>query len=141
MGLEPDPSHEALISRELFEQVEVRAERNSRRATLAAPKPYAQQTGGRHGRLYPLRGRVRCGICGRRMEGSHQKDSNWVSPRVVRHAVLVRDLPSGARSCAVRVPETTRIDALEIEAGAKRGAKSAFRRLLCKRKARVCGPF
>ena len=29
------------------------------------------------GRVYTLRGRVRCGMCGHRMEGSHQKGSNW----------------------------------------------------------------
>jgi site-specific DNA recombinase len=73
----PTPSHEPLVSRELFEQVEERARRNERRATLAAPKHYIQQSHGQSGRFYLLRGRVRCGICGRRMEGSHQKNSNW----------------------------------------------------------------
>jgi recombinase-like zinc beta ribbon protein len=31
----------------------------------------------------PLRGRVRCGLCGQRMEGSHQRDSNWYRCRFV----------------------------------------------------------
>jgi DNA invertase Pin-like site-specific DNA recombinase len=73
----PTPSHEAIVSRELFEQVEERALGNHRKAVLATPKDYVQRNGRRSGRLYPLRGRIRCGICGRRMEGSHQKGANW----------------------------------------------------------------
>jgi len=73
----PSPSHEAIVSRELFEQVEERALGNHRKAVLETPKDYVQRNGRRPGRLYPLRGRVRCGICGRRMEGSHQKGANW----------------------------------------------------------------
>jgi site-specific DNA recombinase len=73
----PEPTHEALIPKELFDLVEQRASHNERHAKLAAPKQYVQRTGRRGGRLYPLRGRVRCGLCGRRMEGSYQKGANW----------------------------------------------------------------
>ena len=36
----------------------------------------------RAGRVYVLRGRVRCSLCGRRMEGTHQKGSNYYRCRV-----------------------------------------------------------
>lgn len=71
------PTHEAIVPRELFEAVEERAKRNGSPARPADPKHYPQRRQGRPGRLYVLRGRVRCGLCGRRMEGSHQKGSNW----------------------------------------------------------------
>ena len=71
------PTHEAIVSRELFDAVEERARRNGGPAGGAKPKHYPQRSRGRAGRLYVLRGRVRCGLCGRRMEGSHQKGSNW----------------------------------------------------------------
>jgi DNA invertase Pin-like site-specific DNA recombinase len=73
----PTPTHPPIITRELFDMVEERAQRNANaakagrsRAAHRRPKPQAR-------RLYPLRGRVRCGMCGHRMEGSHQKGSNW----------------------------------------------------------------
>lgn len=66
-----------LIPKELFELVEQRAAENHHRATLRAPKDYVQPSHVGRGRLYVLRGRVRCAICGRRMEGSHQKGANW----------------------------------------------------------------
>lgn len=71
------PTHEAIVPRELFGAVEERAKRNGRPARSTEPKHYPQRRRGRPGRLYVLRGRVRCGLCGRRMEGSHQKGSNW----------------------------------------------------------------
>lgn len=61
----------------MLDLVEERAARNEQQAKLTQPKHYIQRSGGRGRRLYPLRGRVRCAICGRRMEGSHQKGSNW----------------------------------------------------------------
>ncbi len=67
----PTPTHEAIVSKELFDQVEARAERNQN-----DPKR-GQGTSARKGRTYVLRGRVRCGLCGRRMQGSHQKHNNW----------------------------------------------------------------
>ncbi len=71
------PTHEAIVPRELFDAVEERARKNGGPAVKAKPKHYPQRRGGKAGRLYVLRGRMRCGICGRRMEGSHQKGSNW----------------------------------------------------------------
>ncbi len=79
----PTPSHEAIVSRDLFQQVEARAERNSNPAKSVGPLDYPPRRLRRAGRVYPLRGRVRCGICGRRMEGSHQKGSNWYRCRFV----------------------------------------------------------
>lgn len=79
----PTPSHEPLVSRELFERVEERAQRNSNPAKDVGPLDYPPRRLRRAGRIYPLRGRVRCGICGRRMEGSHQKGSNWYRCRFV----------------------------------------------------------
>lgn len=79
----PAPSHEPLVSRELFELVDERAERNSNPAKNIGPLPYPPRRLRRAGRIYPLRGRIRCGICSRRMEGSHQKGSNWYRCRFV----------------------------------------------------------
>jgi site-specific DNA recombinase len=62
------PTHEPIVSRELFDQVEERAQANGRAAKAGiscaahkARRPKAQ-------RLYPLRGRLRCGMCEHRME-------------------------------------------------------------------------
>ncbi len=71
------PTHEPIISREVFDAVEDRAQTNANAPKASAPRRYANRGSSRPGRLYVLRGRVRCGICGRRMEGSHQKGSNW----------------------------------------------------------------
>ncbi len=99
----PTPSHEPIVSRELFEQVEERAVGNHRRATLAAPKSYVQRTGRGGGRLYPLRGRVRCGICGRRMEGSHQKGSNWYRCQFVyKRGIAAADAAGHPRVLGIR---------------------------------------
>jgi site-specific DNA recombinase len=65
-----EPTHEALIPKELFDLVEERPARNEQHAKLTEPKQYIQRAGGRSARLYPLRGRVRCALCGRRMSGS-----------------------------------------------------------------------
>jgi site-specific DNA recombinase len=73
----PTPTHEAIVSRELFDAIEGRAQRNGNAIREAEPRHYPQRRRGRPGRLYVLRGRVRCGLCGRRMEGSHQKGANW----------------------------------------------------------------
>jgi site-specific DNA recombinase len=70
----PVPVHEPIVPRELFEMVEERARGNEHQAKQPVAKTYSQRSGRRGGRLYPLRGRVRCALCGRRMEGSHQKD-------------------------------------------------------------------
>jgi site-specific DNA recombinase len=72
----PTPTHEPLVPKELFDLVEERAQRHERRAKRP-PQRYRQRDGRRHGRLYILRGRVRCALCERRMEGAYQKGSKW----------------------------------------------------------------
>lgn len=46
-----------------------------------AERPSLILLAGEH-RVYVLRGRVHCGLCGRRMEGTHQKGSNYYRCRV-----------------------------------------------------------
>lgn len=70
------PTHPALISKELFEQVEERV-RGKAIASRQAPASYPRRRTRRPGRLYVLRGRVRCAMCGRRMEGTHQRKANY----------------------------------------------------------------
>ena len=97
------PSHEAIVSRELFDQVEERALRNHRGATLQAPKTYVQRSGRRNGRLYALRGRIHCRLCGRRMEGSHQKGSNWYRCQFVyRRGIAAADAAGHPRVLGIR---------------------------------------
>ncbi len=99
----PAPSHEAIVSRELFDQVEERALRNHRIATLRAPKTYVQRTGHRHGRVYALRGRIHCRLCGRRMEGSHQKGSNWYRCQFVyKRGIAAADAAGHPRVLGIR---------------------------------------
>jgi site-specific DNA recombinase len=71
------PTHEAIVSRELFEMVEERAQRNTRAMKAGMTREGHTRTKPQARRLYPLRGRVRCGLCGHSMEGSHQRGSNW----------------------------------------------------------------
>jgi len=73
----PVPTHDAIVSRELFDMVEDRAHRNQALSRTPKLNDYAHRAPRKSGRFYLLRGRVVCGICGRRMEGSHQKGSNW----------------------------------------------------------------
>jgi DNA invertase Pin-like site-specific DNA recombinase len=73
----PTPTHEVIIPKELFDMVEERATRNTNAMKAGMPRPHAGSSNARKGRFYPLRGRVRCGICGHRMEGSRQRNSNW----------------------------------------------------------------
>jgi site-specific DNA recombinase len=77
------PTHQPIVPRELFDMVEERAKRNPIRPKRRATKPYPHRRGHRDGRLYPLRGRMRCALCGRRMEGSFQKGANWYRCRFV----------------------------------------------------------
>ncbi|MBB4661776.1 recombinase family protein [Conexibacter arvalis] len=78
-----EPAHEPIVPRELFDEVDGRARRNTIQPGRRAQVEYPQRTGRRAGRLYPLRGRVRCARCGRRMEGSHQRHANWYRCRFV----------------------------------------------------------
>ena len=57
------------------------AQRDRPEAARTPRLPAANEN--RKGRLYPLRGRVRCSLCGRRMEGSHQRGNNWYRCRFV----------------------------------------------------------
>lgn len=77
----PAPTHPAIVSNELFEQVELRASTNASTGK-EAPASYPTRRTRRAGRIYVLRGRVLCGLCGRRMEGTHQKGSNYYRCRV-----------------------------------------------------------
>jgi site-specific DNA recombinase len=70
------PVHEPIVPKELFDMVEERARRHEIQAKKT-PADYPQRRGRRNGRFYPLRGRVRCALCGRRMEGSFKKGSHW----------------------------------------------------------------
>lgn len=70
------PTHPAIVSKELFEQVDERA-RGKAIPSRQVPASYPQRRARRPGRLYVLRGCVRCAMCGRRMEGTHQRDANY----------------------------------------------------------------
>lgn len=72
-----EPTHPVIVPRELFDMVEERALRNGNAAKAGLPRQRRKGTPTTARRIYPLRGRVRCGLCGFRMEGSHQKGSNW----------------------------------------------------------------
>ncbi len=105
------PTHEAIVPRELFDAVEERPQRNVNPARSATPKHYPQRRNGRVGRLYVLRGRVRCGLCGRRMEGSHQKGSNWYRCQYVsRRGEAAADLTGHPRVLGIK--EDVVLDAL-----------------------------
>jgi site-specific DNA recombinase len=98
-----EPVHEPIVPRELFEQVEDRARRNTIRPKRRAANAYPQRSRGRTGRLYPLRGRVRCGLCGRRMEGSHQKGANWYRCRFVwNRGAIAADRAGHPRALGIR---------------------------------------
>ena len=97
------PTHAQLVPKELFDLVEARATRNENRAKIEAPKDYVQRNGRKAGRLYPLRGRIRCGLCGRRMEGSHQKGSNWYRCQFVyRRGVAAADAAGHPRVLGIK---------------------------------------
>jgi site-specific DNA recombinase len=80
----PIPTHEQIVARELFDMVEERAARNHNAMKAGMPRAQVGPPKTRVGRLYPLRGRVRCGLCGHRMEGSHQRGNNWYRCQYVR---------------------------------------------------------
>ena len=82
------PTHEAIVSRELFDAVEERAERRCAPPQASRPKAYPQRQNRRPGRFYVLRGRVYCALCGRRMEGSCQRDERWYRCQYARRRGL-----------------------------------------------------
>ncbi|MHB1539398.1 MAG: recombinase family protein [Solirubrobacteraceae bacterium] len=99
----PTTVHEPIVTKELFEAVEERAAGNAVRAKLPQPEQYPQRRGRRPGRFYPLRGRVRCGLCGRRMEGSHQKGSNWYRCQyVTRRGHVAADMADHPRVLGIK---------------------------------------
>ena len=61
-----EPSHEAIVTAELFEQVQAQLQQGTRRGfdrkARSSERPYA------------LKGLVRCGVCQRRMEGTWNND-------------------------------------------------------------------
>lgn len=72
----PAPTHEALVPKDLFDLVEERAGVHAARAKRA-PQQYRGASVRRPGRHYVLRGRVRCALCDRRMEGTYQREAKW----------------------------------------------------------------
>ncbi len=76
-----EPSHEALVTREDWEAVQTRFRGNKRRYTRT-PK---------RGRHYVLAGRLSCGRCGRRMEGT------WNHDRPYYRCQIPRDDPANNR--------------------------------------------
>jgi site-specific DNA recombinase len=69
-------THTAIVSRELFDMVEERAQKNTIAMKAGMPRGAHKQTKPSARRVYPLRGRVRCSMCGRSMEGTHQRHTN-----------------------------------------------------------------
>lgn len=65
----------------------------------------------RNGRLYVLRGRVRCALCGRRMEGSHQKHANWYRCRFEANRGNIAADVAG-HPCALQIKEEIILDEL-----------------------------
>ena len=131
------PTHEAIVPRETFDAVEERARGERQFVAAGDTEAVPGRRRGRPGRLYVLRGRVRCSICGRRMEGSHQKGSNWYRCQYAQAAVggcgrwpATRVCSASRRTwcsmpCAVHGRATFRARA---PASSQRGAGSARRR-------------
>ncbi len=70
------PTHPALVPLESYESVQPRADANNRRKLLGVQEYAGDKR--RTDRFYVLRGRLFCDLCGARMEGSHQKLSNYM---------------------------------------------------------------
>jgi site-specific DNA recombinase len=71
------PTHPALVSRELFEMVDGSARQHEHQAATSTAKPHpGAQT--KPGRLYPTAGHVFCAICGCRLQGSYQRHKPWM---------------------------------------------------------------
>ena len=71
----PAPTHEPLVPKELFDLVEERAQVHAEQAKR--PPQHYRRGSARPGRHYVLRGRVRCALCDRRMEGTYQREAKW----------------------------------------------------------------
>jgi site-specific DNA recombinase len=64
-----EPAHDAIVTTQLFEAVQTTRKQRAR-------APQQQERPGRHGgrRAYALRGRVRCALCGRKMQPAAIRD-------------------------------------------------------------------
>ncbi|NIA25947.1 MAG: recombinase family protein, partial [Gammaproteobacteria bacterium] len=76
-----EPSHEPLITRQQYDEVQERFHKNRRTST--------RQT--KTGRRYLLAGRIRCGQCGRRMEGAWNHDRPYYRCQVHRNDKVDRN--------------------------------------------------
>jgi site-specific DNA recombinase len=74
-----EPTHEPLLSRDVFDAAQAMFDRN-KRATTRTP---------RAGRHYILAGRMHCSICGRRMQG------HWAHGRAYYRCKFTEDYPDG----------------------------------------------
>jgi site-specific DNA recombinase len=102
--------HDPIVPKELFDAVEERARRNEIQIT-DAPAAYPQRRARRDGRLYVLRGRVRCAMCGRRMEGTHQRHANWYRCRFEANRGAVAATVAG-HPTALQIKEERIVEAL-----------------------------
>jgi site-specific DNA recombinase len=83
--------------------VEDRARGNEAKMKAGMARSHAPSNKHRPGRFYPLRGRVRCGLCGRSMEGCHQKGSNWYRCQyVTRRGPIAADIADHPRVLGVK---------------------------------------
>jgi hypothetical protein len=88
---------------ELFDKVEERAQKNEAASKAPTARGHAGSSRGRTGRFYVLRGRVRCGICGRRMEGCNQRGNNrYRCQYVTRRGVVATDLAGHPRVLGIK---------------------------------------
>ncbi|NOY54364.1 MAG: recombinase family protein [Actinobacteria bacterium] len=76
-----EPPHEPLITRQQYDEVQERFRKN-RRTSTRQPKT---------GRRYLLAGRIRCGQCGRRMEGAWNHDRPYYRCQVHRNDKVDRN--------------------------------------------------
>jgi len=72
------PTHEPIVSMELYETVELRAQANAGGTGESRLQENAPSSRFRGNYFYPTRGHSICNLCGHRMEGSHQKGSNYM---------------------------------------------------------------
>jgi site-specific DNA recombinase len=72
------PTHDPLVSRELFNAVEGRARTNENASAAGGTQRNAPFKRERSGRVYVMRGRCVCDLCNHRMQGSSQKGENYM---------------------------------------------------------------
>ncbi|MBO0731022.1 MAG: recombinase family protein [Acidimicrobiaceae bacterium] len=92
-----EPTHEALVSVEGFTKaMEIRHKRSDPNSDK--PPTGAQEATGRKTKyVYPLQGRIRCSVCGRKLSPSRSPGKDHpTEPRRVRYRCRVRDLVPGS---------------------------------------------